>query len=341
MNVDMTAKATPPPMSLFILTAENEHRIASIRQRVVTIEFTGLNNGFKENADRLAKLSTTSSRVTAAIIRMFIKEGEKKGWAKMVTQLKGDQATAVDMARAILTTGKGKIPESTATRPSGIAGDLSLGLLGLEMLCRELKLEDIADSLTWDAGALSCHLAEQVKLGNQGRDQETPGQILISCVRMLLASGQAHIQNLDNPGEPPVTDDDNAARINSTLGWRAIGADIRPQGPTIGWYTWLKPAGESEAVEVLVISRDDAFNAAQKSYPSMIQFGASQLTSWKNAWDLNLIHPAYVGKRPSAGVVKQFRATNGDGSRGRIDGIPLSMEILFGGKATAEDDDNE
>jgi hypothetical protein len=339
MNVDMTAKATPPPMSLFILTAENEHPIASIRQRVVTIEFTGLNNGFKENADKLAKLTTTASRVTAAVIRMFIVEGERKGWANMVQELKGDHASAIDNARTILTRGKDKISESTATRPAGIAGDLSLGLLGLEMLCREIDLEDIADSLTWDDGALSCLVAEQVKLGNQGREKETPGQILISCVRMLLASGQGHIQNLDSPGEPPVSDDTNAARINSTLGWRMIGADIRPQGPTIGWYTWVKPAGETEAVEVIILSRDDAFNVAKRSYPTLIQHGASQLTSWKNAWDLKLIHPSYLEKRPAAGVIKQFRATSGSGSRGRVDGIPISMNVLFGGSNTATDDD--
>ena len=338
MNADMTAKATPPPMALFVLTAENEMSIGSIRQRMATIEFTGLSNDVaKDAADDLAQNTTVASRVFAAVVRMYIQEGERVGWAELVTRLKKTYENRQESSRAILVRGKDAIPVADLTRPKELSADLSMGLLGLELLCRKLGMDDRADQLTYQEGGLARRLTEQVKLGNQGREQETPGRMLISSIRQLLASGQAHIANADKPGEPPISDDDNSARINSLLGWRMTGQEIRPQGPTIGWYTWVKPRATDEPVEVLVISRDDAFNLAQKHYPKSIQFGASQSTSWKDVWNRGLIHPTYRDKKPPTGVVKQFRVGVDKSSRGRIDGIPLDMDTLFGG----EDADDE
>ena len=321
MNFDMTAKDVPTPMALYILTAENEHSTQSIRERIVNIEFAGLDTDNFLAAQKMANNELTAARVTAATIRMFIARGEEVGWEKLVSELTFSRINATKQARDILIE-HGVDPNDTE-RPAGIVADLSLGLVALGKLADRVGLKDIQKRMNWNKGGWYHDIALQVASSHQNKAEMAPGKVLIDCITSLLSSGAAHIANLDAPSLPPITTGDNAATLNSLLGWKAgSNNELAPRGVTIGYYSHKKPGGVGEPTEVIILNRDEAFNEAQRKYPKRIQFGASQSTSWKSVWELGLVHEGW--DTPKSGVVHQFRA-----GQGRITGIPVTIEILY------------
>jgi hypothetical protein len=331
MNQDMTAKEVPTPMAVFILTAENESSVQSIRERVVNVEFTGLNDSAMDKANALSYQTLTAARVTAAVIRMFIQRGERDGWENMMAELGEHHQNGLAFAKEIMV--KQGLSAREVERPSEIAADLSLGLVALAWLAKELGQTALVRKFGWTTGKYGHLLAEQVSTGHQGKSDMAPGKVLIDSIRGLLASGVGHIANIDDPNTPPIKGGEDESQLNSLLGWQMDGQTTKPRGTTLGWFTQVKTKGSTEIQDVIVLSRDDAFNLAQQKYPKRIQFGASQNTSWKNAWDLDLIHPAYVDKRPASGVVIQFRS---HGGRAKISGVPVSIDTLFPNDANSD-----
>lgn len=322
MNMDMTAQAVPTPMALLILTAENEHSIQSIRERVVTVEFTGLVSSKMKRVNQLTSRTTTASRITAAILRMYIQRGEETGWATMVKELVEVRDNAIREAQKLLRSFG--IAEKDASRPAEIIGDISMGLTAFAALAARVGLDDIADEFGWLAGEGCYLLSQQVSYGHSNKADVSPGRVLLDSVRNLLAAGKGHIARMDKSGVEPYEGEENDLQ-NALLGWTKDGQGAwRPRGTTIGYVASLKPSGEEEAHDVIYLSRDDAFNEAQRAYPKRIQFGVDPTTSWKNVWDLGLIDPAYQAKRPKSGVVVQFRSGGA-----RPYGVPVNLEILF------------
>jgi hypothetical protein len=321
MNVDMTAKEVPTPMALLILTAENEHSIQSIRERVVNIEFTGLNDANFKAADDLPRTDLAASRVTAAIIRMYINTGERKGWESVTREVQFARKNSIGHAKKLLETMG--VDRNDTERPAGIVADLSLGLAALSKLTQELEMDDLIDLITWEPGGWMTLVTEQISYSHRNKKAQSPGAVLIDCIRNLLASGAGHIANIDDPSKPPATGDDSE-RLNSLLGWDFSPEVCRPRGLTLGRLKRTVPKGSNEPETVLFLSPDDTFNLAQQKYPKRVQYGASSNTSWKNVWDLGLVHPAYDGKVPSSGVTVQYRA-------GRVihRGVPISIDTLF------------
>ena len=333
MNADMTSKEVSTPMAAFIVTAEFEHSVPSIKERLITVEFDGLVSENMSVIDELTLKDTAAARITAAIIRHFINLGES-GWTELVESLNTTKETNTEIARALLTSGT--VAVSDSSRPSKMIGDLSLGLTGLSMLAGELGMKDIRKKLGWAEGGLSNLLVKQVAKGQESKSESKPGPMLMDSIRNLLVAGHGHIVSLDNPGLPPISDEENAGRSNLMLGWQMNSqGDMSPRGVTIGWYSKVKNRKTGEEYDVIFLNRDDAFNEAQKRYPKRIQFGASSTMSWKNVWDLGLVHPKYIGYTRH-GVVVQF-----SGHHARPYGIPVSVEGLFPWMGPDEPEDTE
>ncbi|MGY6496643.1 MAG: hypothetical protein ACXIUP_00280 [Microcella sp.] len=334
MNRDMTEREVPTPMALTIFTAENEAPVQSIRERVVSVEFTGLRAKEMNAADDLANKTTVASRVTAALVRMYIARGQEQGWEQIVATLRKEREDGIEIAREILE-GLG-IARGDTSRPAEIAADLSMGLQGLVDLLLLLGMDEEADLIDWGSPEQMLYLvAEQVGQGHLNKAQVSPGQVLLDCIRGLLASGAGHIANVENPSAPPISGD-NAAAANMLLGWVADSqGDMRPRGSTLGYLTKVgTPGSDKEPDEILFMLADDAFQLAQTKYPKRIQYGASPTTSWRNVWDLGLTHPRYKAdpRKPST---RQFSVK---GTGARLRGVPLSMEVLFSSGAGGDDE---
>ncbi|MBU1249687.1 MAG: hypothetical protein KJ659_09920 [Actinobacteria bacterium] len=332
MNRDMTERDVPTPMALTIFTAENESPTQSIRERVVSVQFTGLNGKNMQRADLAAYKSTVASRVTAAVIRMYIEMGERVGWEDVVATARGDREVAIDSARDIL--GELGIAPGDRSRPAEIAADLSMGLAALQTLMVKAGMRKEARQIGWAKREQWMYLlTEQIGLGHQNKADVSPGRVLLDCVRNLLSSGMAHISNLDNPSAPPL-EGPNSSTANMFYGWAADSqGDMRPRGTTIGHLARISDPGSSaEPDEVIFIAADDAFQLAQRHYPKKVQYGASTSTSWRNVWELGLIHPRFVEK-PTNELTRQFRF-KGTKTKGR--GVPLSAEVLFSGSSDEE-----
>jgi hypothetical protein len=333
MNPDMTERATPTPMALTIFTAENESPVQSIRERVVKVEFTGLHSENVKRADELANNTTTASRVTAALLRMYIAKGDAAGWGNVIENSRLVREDAIDSARDVLA--ELGVGVGDASRPAEIIADLSMGLEALQDLMGRVGMGKETKVIGWSKPEQWMYLlAEQIGLGHQNKEEVSPGQVLLTCIRELLASGRAHIANLDDPSHPPMSGQ-NSATTNMLMGWTmdAMG-ETRPQGRRIGFSAHISPkTGAGGTTDhVLFIAAEDAFREAQTAYPKKIQYGASSQTSWRNVWDLRLVHPRYANK-PTKDLARQFRDT---GSTAKLRGVPISFEVLFGGSPGEE-----
>lgn len=320
MNMDMTAQAVPTPMALLILTAENEHSMQSIRERVVNVEFTGLVSKKMGRLNKLSARGTTASRVTAAILRMYIQKGAEAGWQNMVRELVEIRDNAIEEARKLLMAVK--IAEADASRPAEIIGDLSMGLAAFAELAEMMGLYKISDAFGWGPGDGCLLITEQVSYGHLNKSDVSPGRVLLDSIRNLLAAGKGHIARMDKSGVEPYEGADFDLQ-NALLGWSRDGQGIwRPRGTTIGYVAPMKKREGEEAHDIIYLSRDDAFNEAQRAYPKRIQHGVDPTTSWRNVWDLNLVDKSYG--RPKHGVVVQFRSGGA-----RPYGVPVNIDILF------------
>lgn len=314
MTSNMREREVPTPMALLIVTAENEPSVQSVRERSVAVEFQGLRLEQMQRADALANKSTTASRVTAAMIRMFIADGEQRGWAAVTDELRKYEELATDSARDVLRSNG--IATQDSSRPAQAAADLSVGLYALSKLLRQAGLTSEARDLDWDGGRWMRLLTEQVSLGHLNKADAAPGRVLLRCVRNLLLSGAAHIGNLSSPGQPPLGDTSDIA-----LGWSADSdGQWHPRGTTIGHMIV-----NAEEPDLIWITPDDAFELAQKHYPRLIPHGTKSESSWRNVWELKLTHPRHPTATPGRNQ-KQYRLPN-SGARGY--GVPISLATLL------------
>lgn len=318
MGSGMTEQETPVPMALLIVTAENELSVQSLRERVVKVEFTGLRMKQMQRADALANKETTASRVTAALIRMFIAQGEDHGWDHVVRELRGVQESAVERAREVLVSFGVRLQDTS--RPAQMAADLSLGLHAFSMLLQQAGLEREAAQIGWEAGDQWMRLLTELVGGSHlDKAEMSPGQVLLQCLRELLSAKGAHIENANEPGQPPLSGD--GAASNVVLGWQASADGAwTPMGPTIGR---VKTASDGSVV--LWVDPETAFELAQRRYPRRILHGAKAQNHWRNFWDLGLAHPRYRddGKRS---IKRQVRLPNSDV---RIDGVPMTLDLML------------
>lgn len=329
-NHDMSAREVPTPHALLIITGENESSVPSIRERVVSVEFTGLSTENMRAMDQFRRKDLAPARVTAAILRMFIQEGERDGWEMVVRRLANEQEQWKNNAVHLLV--KRGVDEGDTTRAAGLVADLALGLHALQKLATLVGLDDIASRISWADDGLLTRIVDQVALGQRGKKAQAPGKLLLSSLADLLATKRAHIANMDDPSKPPIIDDEDANKLNSMFGWQIEDQKQTPRGTCIGYYVNDTQGGEP----FVFFNREDAFNEAQKNYSKRIPYGQTASSSWKNVWTLGLIHQRYLDRArekahtdathtfPPANPAIQLRF-----GTARASGIPVPVDALF------------
>jgi hypothetical protein len=145
---------------LLLVVAESESPRAPIRDRTVNVAIDGIDEDRAAAVDELVSHSFAASRVTAAIIRMFLLEGKRAGWGSVVRSVEKINAESTANAKTILT---GKASGLEATRPARVIADLTLGLGALSMLARKIGDDTTADRIGWSKYGLMTLAAEQVK----------------------------------------------------------------------------------------------------------------------------------------------------------------------------------
>ena len=313
MTATMTSRETLRPRALFILTAENESQIASIRERCVIVPVEGASLGTPAQTDRIEQngLSGLHAKVSFLAVRNLARNAQERGWANEVTWWK-------DKRRSITADVEAFLGSASDRRAAGVAADCALGLWVLANLAEDLGM----DPECLKAISMVDWVASLVRDGASAQKKATPGHNIISAVRNLLSSGRGHIVSLENPGAPPAVGDDSAL-LNHQLGWTAgpMG-EIRPMGTSIGYLIHDK-----QNEPVLLLEPMVAFTEAQRLYPALLPAGTSAATVWGSVWDKGLAHTRQWTRQPAS--------HKGGGRRNTIrvsgaSGVPVGLHTVLG-----------
>ncbi len=257
---NMDLRATHDPRALLIITAENEHNVASVRDRIVFAPVDGLGTDEAVAAvERMRDVTGIPGRISGAVLQDLARLTATHGWSQYAEMLAGvydrDSRTAADA------TGDG----DKAIRHGRLAADIVLGIRVLGDYAAEIGCKDLRKAF----GEMARDVFSLVADHYVSQKTTSPGRSALAAVRATLASGQAHIVSLTTPGAPPATGEE-AGAINNLLGWTATpDGGSRPGGPSIGRIAY--PKGEG----VVFLNAIPAFNEARRNHPDLIPYGST------------------------------------------------------------------
>ena len=337
MNPDMTVKKSNKPMTQLIMTAENELSTPSAKERLIPLYVgKGKLNPDKAPTDALndiARDKGTPARFTAQVIKYirYAAATHPGGWAAYVTSMEAARSRLKEQISSLMK--QMGAASGSLERTSTLAADVMLTFYLLENLARELDMgSEFAKQFRVNA-AMSMSVIQLVTNAHAENQQAAPGISLVKALAALLASGAAHVISGDDPARPPIEGtEQNEAMVNSRLGWVVGGGDgsLRPAGTNIGTVVTVMDQNR-EPQKVVLFASETAFSAAQRAYPSLIQFGQGPTAAWSSVWDENL-NPPYI-----------TRNKNGRGTllapwrKGKITGIPVAVTRLIDGGLSIED----
>jgi len=329
---NMDLRATHDPRALLIITAENEHNVASVRDRMVFAPVNGLGTDEAVAAvERMRDVTGVPARVSGAVVRDLARLTATHGWSQYCGMLSRaydrDSKTAADV------TGDG----DKAIRHGKLAADIVLGIRVLGDYAAEIGCKDLRPAF----GQMARDVFSLVADHYVSQKTTTPGRSALAAVRAILASGQAHIVSLTTPAAPPATGEE-ASSINNLLGWTATpDGGSRPGGPSIGWIAY--PKGEG----VVFLNAIPAFNEARRHHPDLIPFGSTYQAAWKSAWEEGLCSGRWTRKQNNGGRARiTVRARGGrdegNSSTWSVEGVPIPLKFIVDAAAAAEpDEDND
>jgi len=326
---NMGLRATHDPRALLIITAENEHNVASVRDRIVFAPVKGLGTDEAVAAvERMRNVTGVPGRVSGAVVRDLARLTSTHGWSQYCGMLSRmydrDSKTAADV------TGDG----DKAIRHGKLAADLTLGIRVLTDYAEEIGCKDLYPFF----GQMARDVFSLVADHYVSQKATTPGRSALAAVRAILASGQAHIVSLTAPAAPPATGEE-ASSVNNLLGWTATpDGGSRPGGSSIGWIAY--PKGEG----VVFLNAIPAFNEARRHHPDLIPFGSTYQAAWKSAWEEGLCSQRWARKMNNGGRRRiTVRATGGraegESKTWSVEGVPIPLKLIVDAAAAAEPDD--
>lgn len=342
MNADMTVKKSNKPMTQLIMTGENELSTPSARERLIPLYVgKGKLNPEKAPTDALNDLARRDgipARFTSQLIKYirFSAARHPGGWAAFVGAMEGGRAQLKDQIADLMK--EMGAASGSLERTSTLAADVMLTFFVLENLAVELDMGyEFAEQFQVD-GDMSMAVIQLVTNAHAENQQAAPGISLVKALAALLASGEAHVISGDDPSRAPIesTKDNeaNEAMVNSRLGWVVSGSgdgSLRPSGKNIGTVVTVKDRTSGEHKKVVLFAADTAFSAAQKAYPSLIQFGQGPTAAWSSVWDENL-NPPYITR------IKNGRGTPlSTWRKDKITGVPIEVSRLLDGGMNLED----
>ncbi|MGL5827742.1 MAG: hypothetical protein ACRCYU_23480 [Nocardioides sp.] len=278
-TADRKIRSRNTPAALLILTAENELRAPSERQRALVCHYRkGVLNPSREPTDAILALlrrgdhqhSLAPNRIILGLIARFRHEVAKRGWAQVQQEIRENISKA--SSRATQSMGG----EASATRHDDKAADFNIGLGYLRVMAREVGCED------WVLDAISRLQDGIIALAEDGRVASiasSPGQSLIEALRGALSRGRAFVAHAEDSGRPP----SDQPQVNQALGWsRTPGGNHgewqhRNTGDQIGWLMY------DEGEPFVMFDSRAAFNVAKFVYPDLILDGQTQASSWSSA----------------------------------------------------------
>ena len=338
MNADMTVRKSNKPMTQLIMTGENELSTPSAKERLIPLYVgKGKLNPEKGPTDALNDIASregTPARFTSQLIKYirYAATTHPGGWAAYVSAMEGARTQLKDQISDLMK--EMGAASGSLERTSTLAADVMLTFFILENLARELDMgDDFAEQFAVD-GDMSMSVIQLVTNAHAENQQAAPGISLVKALAALLASGDAHVISGDDPSRPPIEGTEQSeAMVNSRLGWVVSGGGdggLRPSGKNIGTVVTVMDKSR-EPQKVVLFSSDTAFSAAQKAYPSLIQYGQGPTAAWSSVWDENL-QPPYI-----------TRIKNGRGTllatwrKGRITGVPIEVNRLLDGGLSLAD----
>ena len=156
----------------------------------------------------------------------------------------------------------------------------------------------------------------------------------MKALKDLMAGNGAHIENSKKPGEPPLP----ASNLigNRALGWQPnADGTFRPLGTSIGFL--LRPRGQD--LDNIALNATNAFDAAQRRYPTSLPPGTSATTTFSSLWSEKLIHPTYLERGQQDGRHDVVIKMNGRTMRL----VPIHIDHFIGtldDEEVPEGDDN-
>lgn len=343
MKSDMTVKKSNRPMTQLILTGENELSTPSARERLIPLYLgQGKLHPDRSKTDALQDISRVNgipARFTAQVIKYvrYAATTHPGGWIAYVAAM---EAVRAQLKHQIIDLMKEKAAASASReRISTLAADVLLTYFVLENLSRELDMgDDFSEQFAIDS-PMSMAVIELMTQAHAENEQNAPGSSYLKALSALLSSGKAHVISGDDPSRPPIEGtEDSAALTNHNLGW-AVGAfdgSLSPNGGCIGTIVTLK------GQKVVLFHRITAFTAAQKAYPSLINYGQSESAAAAGIWDEGL---AADVSRPFNSKTKAplpYYTYPRKNKSSDITGIPVALSRLLGdGQSLSHDPQEE
>ena len=336
-NAEMRIRESLTPKALTVITAENELVIQSAMNRVMTLTFKS-GSMVDERLDKMVKMNETPypSRVTAALIQLiasrdYQREYEDPADPKSASAFwRGYRKYLEKDVHEIMRT---ELGGNDLKRQAEITADLMLPINPLRMLAERVGVDKKYLKMldTFSKDSIGDKIVSLSKESFSVTGAAKPGEALISALRQALASGKCHVRPMTGSGEKPFTSGQvgqaDVARINEDLGWETSGPAPKGMGTAIG--RSLVHKGRP----YILFDQANAFDVAQKYYPSQVPHGQKSRSSWESVWTEGLADAITSrrksGREPTCAVMR-------DGVR--TVGIPVPLASLMQSDDVAEFD---
>lgn len=330
MDRTMTALEVLQPRALLIITAEHEHTVGSVSDRLIHVPIVANSLGGRANTERIVKMWESTGEpaiVTGGAIAMLAGEAD---WAGAYADWAGNRTALSDEAQVSMS--GGSTTADTQKRHTDMASDLALGLMMWQKLFDRFDLEAEYEQAV-DARDLLFSLCRDHMVSQR---DTTPGAALMKALKATLSAGLAHIDSVDTPGAPPISNGPNSGMLNSMLGWRNAPEGARGGGESIGSLVYPS-AGKAGADNepVLLLNQLNAFMVAKRHHPDLIMSGSQPAATWASCWSEGFCSTQWRRKKSSTGrdlpIIR--RMVGGI----PIEGVPVKMSALLNLDLTEEE----
>lgn len=323
----MGAQEVLLPRALLIITAEHEHTVGSVSDRLIHVPIVAGSLGGVENTERVVQMWTTTGEPAVVTGGAIAQLAAAPDWAQAYRDWAGEHTGIKAEARRIMS-GGGE-PDGDHTRHIKMAADLALGLKMWQVMFERFGLDDEAEQAL-DAMEDLFSLCRDHMINQK---ETTPGAALVKALRATLAAGHAHINSVDTPGAPPISNALNSGLINSRLGWRNAPEGARGGGEAIGDLVYL-PNGSTEDA-VVILHQTNAFQVAKKHHPDLILAGSQPAATWSSMWSEKFCSDQWARKKSGArALLPVVRVMV---NRIPLEGVPVKMSVLLGLDLTEEE----
>lgn len=322
MNANMTSQKSNKPIAQLVITAENALTTPSVKERLIPAFFgPGKLSKSQEPTDYLERIANEDgipARLTAHLIQHVIWSSGRSdgGWEGYVKETRDSVAILESMVQTKLRA-KGA-PAGSLKRVSSLAADVIISLKLIGRLAESVGAGPDTTRLFTDRELVN-DIVDGVYIAHMDNQVHSLGRSTLRALRALLASGNAHVINADEPTKPPL----DVVLENMSLGWvNNTGPDggLKPGGPCIGQMV------SSKYGNVVVFFEDVAFKEAQEGFPDLIQHGHQPSIAWLALWDEGLTPEGMKRRRPNSPIW-----THKKEGRPNVTGVPVSVKMLLTG----------